>query len=175
MEEREVGILAGSVPEIGRWMWCLEDTRRRTLAAVEGISEAALEWRLDEQANTISMLLYHIAAIEVDYLYADIYEGREFPPEILRMFPYDVRNEEGALWLVSDGYEQHMTRLAATRLRLLDAYREMTLADFRRVRTFTDYAISPEWIVHHLMQHEAEHRGQIEILREQAERQLGLS
>jgi uncharacterized damage-inducible protein DinB len=28
----------------------------------------------------------------------------------------------------------------------------------------TSYLVTPEWVLHHLMQHEAEHRGQIEMI-----------
>jgi uncharacterized damage-inducible protein DinB len=40
----------------------------------------------------------------------------------------------------------------------------MTVAEFRRPRPVNFYLVTPEWVLHHLMQHEAEHRGQIEIL-----------
>jgi uncharacterized damage-inducible protein DinB len=36
------------------------------------------------------------------------------------------------------------------------------------------YDVTPEWVVHHLMQHEAEHRGQIGELRVAAEQALGV-
>jgi hypothetical protein len=48
---------------------------------------------------------------------------------------------------------------------LLDAYRRMDLAEFRRVRSLEDYDVTPEYVLHHLMQHEAEHHSQIGALR----------
>ena len=42
----------------------------------------------------------------------------------------------------------------------------MSIEEFRRVRSFTDYQVTPEWVIQHLMQHEAEHRGQIMTIRE---------
>jgi uncharacterized damage-inducible protein DinB len=51
----------------------------------------------------------------------------------------------------------------------------MTLQDFRRPRQLPEYDVTPEWILHHLMQHEAEHRGEMGILRTRAEKSLGLS
>jgi uncharacterized damage-inducible protein DinB len=53
---------------------------------------------------------------------------------------------------------------------LLDALRNMTPDDLRRPRFVEQYEVTPEWIFHHLMQHEAEHRGQIGELRLRAER-----
>jgi hypothetical protein len=52
---------------------------------------------------------------------------------------------------------------------LLAAFGAMDLADFRRVRRHEAVDITPEWTLHHLMQHEAEHRGEIESLRARAE------
>jgi uncharacterized damage-inducible protein DinB len=37
----------------------------------------------------------------------------------------------------------------------------MSLAEFRRPRQGPSYTVTPEWVIHHLTQHEAEHRGQI--------------
>jgi uncharacterized damage-inducible protein DinB len=50
----------------------------------------------------------------------------------------------------------------------------MLNALFRRVRRLSDCDVTPEWVIHHLMQHEAEHRGEIAALRAEAERALGI-
>jgi uncharacterized damage-inducible protein DinB len=41
----------------------------------------------------------------------------------------------------------------------------MSLQEFRRVRVLPDYDVTPDYVLHHLMQHEAEHRGEIAMLR----------
>jgi uncharacterized damage-inducible protein DinB len=55
--------------------------------------------------------------------------------------------------------------LDRVRATLLAALRSITVEDFRRLRHLDAYDVSPEWVLHHLMQHEAEHRGQIGELR----------
>jgi hypothetical protein len=40
----------------------------------------------------------------------------------------------------------------------------MTAEDLHRVRTLPQYDVSPAWVLHHLSQHEAEHRGEIESI-----------
>jgi hypothetical protein len=45
----------------------------------------------------------------------------------------------------------------------------MDLIEFRRLRSLPRYDVSPEWVLHHLAQHEAEHRSQIRMTRRQAE------
>lgn len=56
------------------------------------------------------------------------------------------------------------------RSRLLATFGAMTLADFRRPRALPSYDVTPEWVMHHLLQHEAEHRAEIGIVRALADR-----
>jgi uncharacterized damage-inducible protein DinB len=84
---------------------------------------------------------------------------------------FDVRDEEGRLWVVNGrSLNQHLHTLDRTRQYLLKTFQQMDLADFRRVRHFENYSCTPEWVLHHLIQHETEHRGQMMAIRTQAER-----
>ena len=56
---------------------------------------------------------------------------------------------------------RHLHRLDAVRAHFLEVFKGMSVDEFRRPRTYDDYVVTSEWVVHHLMQHEAEHRGQI--------------
>jgi len=165
-----VGALPGYEPEIGRLIWMLEDTRRRTKETLEGLSRDALDWTPDATANSIGALLYHLAAIEADWLYVEVLETEAFPPVLVALFPEDVRDEAGRLVTARGmSLEDSLDRLDSVRGHLLAGFREMSLAEFRRVRELPDYDVTPEWVLHHLMQHEAEHRGQIGLLRDLAD------
>jgi uncharacterized damage-inducible protein DinB len=156
-------------PEIGRALWRLEDARQRTMQRLEGLEPALIDWATPESGNSIGSILYHMAAIEADYLYADTLE-QPFPEAVIAMFPYEVREENGRLTPVR-GYPLgwYLSRLADVRRRVLEAFQAMDLAEYQRVRQL-DYAdITPEWTLHHLMQHEAEHRGELAALRARAE------
>ena len=158
--------LAGYEPEIGQALWMLEDTRRRTLKTLDGLDPAALDWMPSGGHNTIGALLYHIAVIEADWLYVEVLETA-FPSEIEALFPYAVRDDAQLLSAVRGvPLDEHLARLAAVRRALLTAFQNMRLEEFQRVRHFPDqYDVTPAWVLHHLMQHEAEHRGQIGELR----------
>jgi uncharacterized damage-inducible protein DinB len=165
--------LPGYDPEIGRWLWAMEDTRRRTRESLQGLDDRALDWIAPHADNSIGALLYHIAAIELDWLYADILEGTAFPPELEALFPHDVRDDQGKLVSAAGmSLADHLHRLDLVRRYFLDVFRGMSLAEFRRVRHLPDYDVNPEGIIHHLMQHEAEHRGQMGELRLLAEQSL---
>jgi uncharacterized damage-inducible protein DinB len=163
---------AGYAPEIAPWLWAIEDARRRTLAALEGIAPQLLDWTPPAGENAIGTLLYHIAAIEADWLYVDVLEQSDFPPEATALFPLDVRGTNGRL-IPCPGLTlaEHLTRFEATRALLLATFRVMSPAEFRRARHLRDYNVTPEWVLHHLLQHEAEHRGEIGMIRALAERE----
>lgn len=156
-----------AIPAVRPWLAALEDARRRTWEALENLPDAALEWS-DEEGTTISSLLYHIAAIELDWLFADIL-NLPFPPEIEQSFSIDVRDDQGKLSAIrGETLEQHRVRLDRVRSYLISSLQEMSPPEFVRVRHLPDYDVSPLWVLHHLMQHEAEHRGQIMALRTRA-------
>jgi uncharacterized damage-inducible protein DinB len=162
--------LPGYEPEIGRLIWMLEDTRRRTKEVLGGLSPEALDWTPGATANSIGALLYHLAVIEADWLYVEVLEAESFPPDLVELFPEDVRDESDRLAAARGvSLMANLSRLDVVRGHLLAAYRGMTLAEFRRVRELPGYDVTPEWVLHHLMQHEAEHRGQIGLLRDLAE------
>ena len=157
-------------PEIGRMIWMLEDTRRQTKAGLDGLADDQLDWTppsaANSESNSIGALLYHIAVIEADWLYVEVLEAESFPPEVMNLFPDDVRDDGGHLAVAHGGsLDGHLLRLDAVRDRVLAAFRGMSLTEFRRERNLPDYTVTPEWVLHHLIQHEVEHRGEIGMLR----------
>lgn len=159
---------AGYPPAVGRLVWALEDTRDRTLRALKELSPAALDWTDATELNSIGTLLYHIAAIEADWVFSDIL-GRPIPDELMAHFPLDVREENGRLSPVGGDLEAHLARLAAVRSSVREALGELSDADLDRPRAMDGYSVTPAWALHHLMQHEAEHRGQIGAIRARAQ------
>lgn len=181
-----VEVHTSRAPEIGRALWMLHDTRRRTLEELEGVTPAIVDWlptpdhalrgasQPPDGESSIGTVLYHLAGIEADWLYAEVLEQPEFPPAVIALFPHDVRDGQGHLSQVTGlSLEEHLQRLAVVRRLLLDVFEAMELAEFRRVRSLPPYDVTPEWVLHHLMQHEAEHRSQIGALRARAQRSFG--
>ena len=65
-----------------------------------------------------------------------------------------------------DTLDEHLARLDKVRAMLSDTIGGMSPDDLHEPRERKDYHVSPEWVLHHLMQHEAEHRSQIGTVRE---------
>lgn len=163
--------LPGYESTIGRWLWVLEDTRRETKEeALTGLVPAVLDWTPPHGENSIGTLLYHIALIELDWLYTEALESQPWPEELKPLFALDDRDAQGRLSpLVGETLEEHLHRLDLVRQYLLATFRGMTLQEFRRPHPFPRYRVTAEWVLQHLIQHEGEHRGQIQLLRSLAE------
>jgi uncharacterized damage-inducible protein DinB len=114
--------------------------------------------------NTIGTLLYHVAAIELDWLFADILH-EEFPSDAEEWFPSDVRDDGGRLSVPpQESLARHLERLVWVRAHLDERVAGLNPSNLDRLRENDGTRSSPAWVVHHLTQHEAEHRGQIQAV-----------
>lgn len=172
-DERRVRLVlepnGGVDRDIGLALAALEDTRRRTRRALRNLSDDLIDTPPANGSSAIGDILYHVAAIEADWLFDDILGTAEtdWPDEL---FPMDVRSEDGKLSVFSgETLAQHTERLVAVRTMLTDVLQAMTVEDFHDPRVRGPYDTSPAWVIHHLMQHEAEHRSQIAAARERLE------
>ena len=167
--EREVLSLdpIADEPKVGRWLSALEDCRRDTLRELEGLRAGALDRWVGTEQNSIGSLLYHIALVDADWLLSDILGpegGVDWPADIL---PAEDRDAEGLLTrFQGDSLEQHLERLRTVRALVMQHPQPMSLEEFHRPRGRERYDVSPAWVLHHLLQHEAEHRSEIVRLRQ---------
>lgn len=175
LREQKIVDHAHPVAEIGVWLWALEDARRRTNEEIAQLSEAMIDWQPPHGDSTIGSVLYHIALIEADWLYDEVLGLDAYPEPAASLLPYPHRTNQGLLTPVfGETIAHHTARLAKIRELLLETFNELSLADFRRARELERYIVTPEWVLHHLCQHEAEHRSQIGGLRIAFERAHGL-
>ncbi len=156
------------VPEVGRWLSAMEDARRDTLKELDGVPDDALDWAPNERTNTMGTLLYHIALVEDDWLFVDIFGQTEHREQRRDLLPFDDRVEGDRLTPVTGmTMDEHLDRLAAVRSMLLERLRPMSVEEFHRPRPSEGYDVTPAWVLHHLLQHEAEHRAHIAWVREE--------
>jgi len=149
---------------VGVLLSALQDGRRRTLKVAKSLPRLVYDVRPDV-GHSAGTILYHVAAIEADWLWVDVL-GEEFPPDVQALFPWPVRDAKGRLTHVAVGDpDDYVERLEEVRDRLLEVYRPMSLEDFRRRRAGPEFDVSAEWVLHHLIQHEATHRLGLAALR----------
>ncbi|MEX2322749.1 MAG: DinB family protein [Acidimicrobiia bacterium] len=148
-------------PAVGLLVAMLDECRGRTLSHLQDLDAPMIYAEVPGHPNTIGTILYHVAAIELDWLYAEIL-GEEFPEEMSTWFPADVRDDTGRLTPVTgESLDRHRERLAWVRGLLHDGLADKDDAFLFEDRPTDGGTVTSEWVLHHLMQHEAEHRGQI--------------
>ena len=155
--------------QVGLLLAALEDARRRTLRELETVSDEMLASKPADPLNGIGQLLYHVALIEADWLLTDILGLSEdrWPAWVAEEFPIDVRDEAGRLSDVpAEPRSTALARLARVRVHLIEALRPMDAVSLHRPRAQPAYDVSPAWALHHLLQHEAEHRSHIALVRD---------
>lgn len=157
--------LLGYVPSVGYALACLEWERSTTLEVVVGLSIEMLDGTAEGLPNSIGSLLYHVALVELDWLYSEILV-EPIPEMCEALFPLEHRDHEGKLAVMAGvGLGEHLERLAAVRQTLLKALRDMTDEDFYRPRSLEPYDVNPAWVLYHLLEHEAKHSAQMALLR----------
>ena len=156
--------------QVGLLLSALEDGRRRTLRELESVDDGMLARRPAAlPLHTIGQLLYHVALIEADWVLSEIQElpESEWPDWVEAEFPIDVRDEEGRLSNVPpEPMERALERLARVRSHARTAIGGMDDIELHRVRSLPPYDVTPAWAIHHLVQHEAEHRAHIALIRD---------
>jgi len=153
-------------PEVGRWLAALEDGRRETLRELDGVSDALVDRAPAGPLDTIGTLLYHVGLIEADWVASDIL-GLDDPPDLGAFLPWPDRDDGGRLTVVTGlTLAAHLDRLAGIRSWVLQELSELTADDLGRTRAMPSYDVSPVWAIHHILQHEAEHRAHIAWIRD---------
>ena len=171
MPEREVLSLepVADDPEVGHWLSAMADSRSDTLKELDGrVSDDMLEAVPDDDLNSIGTILYHVALVEADWVLVDVLgpdAAPEWPKDLL---PYGDRDRDGRLTEVRRR-DARGSRAAARggpghRARALRADVERGVPQVLRPRE--DFDLSAAWVLHHLLQHEAEHRAHIAWVRD---------
>ena len=139
--------LEGYAAPVGYALACLEKERERTRETVAELSVEALDAHADGFPNSIGTLLYHVAAIELDWLYTEILE-RGIPDSFTALFSVDVRDGDGRLSSVS-GTElsEYLRRLDTVRQALFVNLQDMNSEDFYRLRHLDPYDVNPAWVL----------------------------
>jgi uncharacterized damage-inducible protein DinB len=152
-------------PLVARYLTMMADCRQLTMESIKNLRFDLIYWRRNDFDSNIGDLLYHIAYIEADWLFVDVL-GSTIPLELTSELAYQDRDNFGRLIHIGEEQlESSLLRLNRVRAKLNETYAGMDLAEFRRLRHSEQHEVSPEWVLHHLLQHEAEHRGQINLLK----------
>jgi uncharacterized damage-inducible protein DinB len=161
---------AGYSPAIGHLVSMLAYTRATTLMAVRGLTQAQLDFLLDDDANSIAMLLEHMAAIE-EYYQRDTFgvcaAGTEWDHSYVGM----ELGPEGRQRLRGRPLDYYLDRLQRVRAFTLE---QLALRDDAWLAETSDWwddsVANNHWKWFHVMEDELNHRGQIRLIRKRLPR-----
>ncbi len=162
----------GYAPQVGHYVVQMTEVRRHLTEELAQLSQEQLDWHPDEETESIATLLLHIDAVEWSWIHEDILgrPSEEYPGEWSEAMPIrcDVPQVTGR------PVEWYMDKLNRTRERTLEILRGFADTDLARLVGESEPASGEEkrsrlytidWIIWHLIEHEAAHVGQIELLR----------
>lgn len=162
----------GFTPQIGRYVAQMTEVRNDLKEQLTGLTQEQLDWHPDEQTESIGTLLLHTAAVEWSWLHQDISGATddEYTGSWEEAMPIRVKEPQVSGRAIED-YLQH---LDAIREQTLEVLRGFSDDDLKRLVGEGDpprgweprsvlYTI--DWIIWHVIEHEATHVGQVELLR----------
>ena len=156
----------GYSPQIGVVVEMLEDLKRRVTRNVQNLDQKQTDFLLDDQADRIGALILHLAATE-KYYQVYTFENRGY------------NRKEAAFWNTPMNLgETARTELVGKPIDYyLDIWDEVRKETLRLLKTKDDKwfakktargSMNNHWAWYHVMEHQANHMGQIQLLRRRA-------
>ena len=169
--------------EVGLFIAQMDDQSRRLTADTRGLDADALGWQMTPGLNTIGMLLAHIAIVEVFWTRL-VLEDRPLPFEAHDVLGISL--DDDGMPLPADARPPAV--LAGSELGFFDDLHARARAHTKRVASAVGDAdlerevvrehpnpetrepragriVTPRWTLYHMLEHEAGHYGQINLLR----------
>lgn len=148
----------GYTPQIGFMVDMMEELKERIIADVKDLTQAETDYLFDDQANTIGALIMHLAANEA-YYQVETLEERQWTPE------------EKEFWGIAGGLgKESREKLKGKPIKYyLDLWQEVREKSLKGLKarddawfaTNIDEGINNHWVWFHVMEHQANHMGQI--------------
>jgi len=164
-----LGPKEGYSPQVGTLVSMMNWMRMVMLSAVKGMSREELDFLLDDKANTIGAMLYHLAATDTFY-HLHTFEG-------VKWGAWDESYKKKwstAMGLGDPARKEIKGNNLDFYLDLLHESREKTLAQFRKRDDKWLMTVDKEWPWgptnnyckwFHVCEHESNHNGQIKFLK----------
>lgn len=152
----------GYSTQVGNLVSMLEDLKGRVTRSVVELSPEETDFLLDDQANRIGALIYHLAATEKFYqVYT--FENRQFNEAEVAMWDTALRLGDNARAQLVDQpisyYLDLWGEVRANTLRLLKEKDDAWLASLTGSGEMNNH-----WAWYHVMEHQANHMGQIRLI-----------
>jgi len=162
----KVQSLDGFSLQIGHLVSQMNYARITTFDAVKDLSISDLDFLLDEKANTIGMLLMHIAAVEYDF-HKETMENRKLTDAEMECWrPALELGDLGREKIKSHPLEFYVEQLAEVRKKTLEDFQKLDDSWLYIESDFWDHKKANNYFKwFHVLEDEIHHRGQVRIIR----------
>ncbi|MGH0422511.1 DinB family protein [Bacillus pretiosus] len=156
----------GLQAEFSKLVSMMNYARYTTMQAVEGLTIEELDYLYDEEANSIGMLLYHMAAIEF-YYQIHTFEDREpTEAELEQWLPAIELGNIGRKKIKGNPIEFYINTLQKVRSKTIETFQ--SLPDewlFKTTEFWYDKRANNYFKWFHVFEDEINHRGQIRLVK----------
>ncbi len=148
-------------PRVSFLFSMMEKVRERLIRVVDRFADDEIDFSPDlSHIETIGTLLLHIAAVEWSWIFEDI-DGEEMDYEKWKhAFPLRVDIAQ----LTGQGKQFYLDQLHEVRKDVRNRLRDLDDTELHHLVDLGEEKVSIEWILFHIIEHEAMHIGQMSIL-----------
>lgn len=164
--KRSIARPDGYAPLAGMWLEAMRESREDLLSMLSDLTAEELHRRILPGAHSVAAILWHVANVELWWI-QQVLLGQEIGLENRVRFGLSVPGElhtPPADWPL----ERFIGLMEEAHGLTRSSYREMSDERFRESVCMIpgrDRGFSPEWIAYNLLDHVANHRGQVAMLK----------
>ena len=148
-------------PRVGLLFSMMQKTREKLIDRIKELTQEEMDYSPHgRRIETIGTLLLHIAGVEWSWIFEDIGDTAMDYEKWKHAFPL----REDIDQLTKKGKKFYLDRLSEVRNEVFEWLETINDDDLDRLIHLGDTDVSIEWILFHLIEHEAIHIGQISIL-----------
>jgi uncharacterized damage-inducible protein DinB len=158
----------GFPPGIGLGLSGMDEVRAQLHKAISGLSDEQIGRRAVPGAHPIGGLVLHIGEAEWWWIQC-IVGGSEMTDEDRRLAHWDVLDDPDGFAAKGYSAQYCLDAIDSIRERTRKALASFSDNDLERIFSFERRSgtieVSLRWVLHHLIDHEAQHKGQILMLK----------
>ncbi|MBC7911724.1 MAG: DinB family protein [Pyrinomonadaceae bacterium] len=159
----------GVTPGIGFYLSGLDEVREQLRETVGSMSDEQIARRAVEGAHPIGGLVLHIGEAEWWWIQCVVSGRLEMTDEDKRIAHWDVLEDPEGFGALRYSAAYCLDAIDGIRRRTRDLLASLTDDDLERTYSYKRrdkrVEVSLRWVLHHLMDHEAQHKGQILMLK----------
>ena len=168
MSRRTLSSTPGLSTEIGFYLNAMDEVRDQLREAVAGMADEQISRSVIPGAHSIAALVLHIGEAEW-YWMQNVVSGHQVTDEIRNAPFWDVLKEPKLSSKQSYSAEFCLNEIKRIRQQTAETLASFNDTQFDHVfpyeRNGETHELTLRWILHHLIDHEAQHKGQILMLK----------